>query len=105
MKYVTCVVLACAGLLTACMPSQIMSPSAFDAVAVGGGIQEVEDVYGAPFETVHLPGGMEEYHYIQRYELPGGGGEQQTYVFTVCQGKIVGKDRRQQRDSFFRFVQ
>lgn len=105
MKYRLSLVVFMVGLLTGCAMAPMMSPSGFNAVAVGGNIRDIESLYGRAFDVQELPGGMQEHHYVQRIELPSGGVEQTTYVFTVWQGRIVGKEKREQRNSCHRYVE
>jgi hypothetical protein len=105
MKYWLVAVALMLSLLTACAMTSMMGPADYNAVAVGGSIQNVESIYGCAFDVKVLPGGVEEHYYIQRIELPSGTVEQTTYVFTVCQGKIVGKEKRENRNSCHRYIE
>lgn len=60
---------------------------------------DVEMIYGEPYEVRELPGGAQEYIYIQRIDCGRSASEITEYVFMVQQGKIVGKNCRQQATS------
>lgn len=83
-------------LLTSCYSAPLMQDCTFQAVAVGARISEVEAVYGEPYSVRNLPNGNQEYLYIQRIDCGSSSVEVTEYAFTVCQGKIVGKNRREQ---------
>lgn len=91
----------CILLLSACSMAPLMQDSGFQGIAVGANISEVECVYGEPYEMRTLPNGMSEYRYVQRIDCGSTAVEIIEYTFTVCQGKIVGKNRRQLGASTF----
>lgn len=82
-------------LLCGCVAAPLMRDSGFDAVGVGSNISDIEAVYGEPFEVRSQSNGTQEYVYIQRINCGSSSVEMTEYVFTVRQGTIVGKCRRE----------
>lgn len=89
--------------LAGCTAVPLMKESYFNEVALGTEISHIERIYGEPYEVHLLSDGRQEYSYIQRIELGSSSVEQMEFIFTVDQGKVIGKEHKRHGTSCFQF--
>jgi hypothetical protein len=89
--------------MTGCAAAPLMQESYYNHVSPGANVADIEAIYGAPYEVRELPNGMQEYCYVQRVELGKSAVDQLEFVFTVSQGRVVGKHCKRNSTSNFQF--
>lgn len=77
--------------LTSCTFCPAFTQDHYQLIQVGTTISVLEKQYGPPYDIQELENEVYEYRYIERVDVGSQGTEHIHYIFTVSQGRIVGK--------------
>lgn len=69
----------------------VMSHDDFNAVHFGDTLDALVAKNGVPYEVKQMPGGVVEYHYIERIPIRPDMAEEHHYYFVIKDGKVYSK--------------
>ncbi len=85
-------------LLAGCMTrSRVISREDFDAITTGATASDVVACVGEPYRSFCIPGGREEYEYIERLKLGQQIVIENHYILTFREGRVIAKRFTQSR--------
>ncbi len=85
-------------LCTSCMTrSRVISRVDFDEIYTGTTATDVIACVGEPYRTYCIPGGREEYEYIERIKLGTNTVFENHYIITFLDGRVISKRFTQER--------
>ena len=77
--------------LSSCTFRPAFTQDHYQLVQIGTNISVLEEQYGPPYDIKEIGNDVSEYRYIERVEIGSQRTEHTHYIFTVSQGRIVGK--------------
>ena len=84
----------CVGCMTR---STVMTRETFDEVSMGTTAQDIVLCAGQPYKSYCVPGGKEEYVYIERLKLGNNVIIENHYVIAFLDGRVISKRFTQER--------
>ena len=103
MKYllIACCAL-CLGVIS-CRSSKLVTQEQFVETTLGEDCTALRARLGVPYEVRQPRPGVEEYVYIERIQVSANRMQFNEYVFTVVNGKVIGKSVNTSSSPMFQF--